>query len=194
MIECKKASIAIEQGISQMLRNQGNEYIPQLFKFIQLVMATNKNEAQYATTGTPKKFWSLWKEDPESGEYKWFQKTLSDAVTDRIPTIQDNNLVSLFHPKRVLELIRFFTLYDNKVKKVSRYQQFFAIKEILKTIEEKDRSGNRQSGVVWHTQGSGKSLTMVMLARYILSSLAEVHPKVLVITDRVELDLSLIHI
>lgn len=188
VIECKKASIAIEQGISQMLRNQGNEYIPQLFKFIQLVMATNKNEAQYATTGTPKKFWSLWKEDPESGEYKWFQKTLSDAVTDRIPTIQDNNLVSLFHPKRVLELIRFFTLYDNKVKKVSRYQQFFAIKEILKTIEEKDRSGNRQSGVVWHTQGSGKSLTMVMLARYILSSLAEVHPKVLVITDRVELD------
>jgi len=188
VIECKKASISIDQGISQMVRNQGKDYIPQLFKFVQLVMATNKNETQYATTGTPKKFWSIWKEDVESEEYQWFQKTLAEIVFDRLPTIQDQNIISIFHPTRVVELIRFFTLYDNNVKKVTRYQQYFAIKEILRTIQVSDKNGNRQSGVVWHTQGSGKSLTMVMLARYILSELAEVHPQVLVITDRIELD------
>lgn len=188
VIECKKASISISQGISQMLRNQGKEYIPQLFKFVQIVMVTNKNETQYATTGTPKKFWSLWKEDKESNEYKWFEETLAETVTFRIPTMQDKNIISLFHPKRIIDIIRFFTLYDKNVKKIARYQQYFAIKEIIRTIEETDRNGNRQSGVIWHTQGSGKSLTMVMLSRYILSQFADIHPQVLVITDRIELD------
>lgn len=188
VIECKKASISISQGISQMLRNQGKGYIPQLFKFVQIVVVTNKNETQYATTGTPKKFWSLWKEDKESIEYKWFEETLAETVTCRIPTVQDKNIISLFHPKRVIEIIRFFTLYDKNIKKIARYQQYFAIKEIIRTIEETDRNGNRQSGVIWHTQGSGKSLTMVMLSRYILSQFADIHPQVLVITDRIELD------
>ncbi len=188
VIECKKASISISQGISQMLRNQGKEYIPQLFKFVQIVMVTNKNETQYATTGTPKKFWSLWKEDKESNEYKWFKETLAETVTCRIPTVQDKNIISLFHPKRIIEIIRFFTLYDKNIKKIARYQQYFAIKEIIRTIVETDRNGNRQSGVIWHTQGSGKSLTMVMLSRYILSQFADIHPQVLVITDRIELD------
>lgn len=188
VIECKKASISISQGISQMLRNQGKEYIPQLFKFVQIVVVTNKNETQYATTGTPKKFWSLWKEDKESNEYKWFEETLVETVTCRIPTVQDKNIISLFHPKRTIEIMRFFTLYDKNVKKIARYQQYFAIKEIIRTIEETDRNGSRQSGVIWHTQGSGKSLTMVMLSRYILSQFADIHPQVLVITDRIELD------
>lgn len=188
VIECKKASISISQGISQMLRNQGKEYIPQLFKFVQIVMATNKNETQYATAGTPKKFWSVWKEDKASDEYAWFDETVKEVVVGRIPTTQDKNIISLFHPKRIIEIIRFFTLYDKNVKKIARYQQYFAIKEIIKTIQEPDKNGNRQSGVVWHTQGSGKSLTMVMLARYILSEFADVHPQVLVITDRIELD------
>lgn len=188
VIECKKASISVAQGIEQMIRNQGREYIPQLFKYIQIVMATNKNETQYATCATPKKFWAVWKEDTESIEYSWFKAELKKAVTGRIPTNQDNNIVSLFHPKRILDLIKFFTLYDKNVKKIARYQQYFAIKEIIKTIKETDKNGNRQSGVIWHTQGSGKSLTMVMLAKYILSELAEVHPQVLVITDRIELD------
>lgn len=188
VIECKKASISIAQGISQMVRNQGKEYAPHLFKFIQIVMATNKNETQYATTGTPKRFWSIWKEDEQSEEYRWFEAELAKAVEGRIPATQDKNIVSLFHPKRIVELMRYFTLFDKNVKKVVRYQQYFAIKEIIKTIKETDKNGNRQSGVIWHTQGSGKSLTMVMLARFILTELAEVHPQVLVITDRIELD------
>lgn len=188
VIECKKASISVDQGISQMLRNQGKDYAPQLFKYAQIVMSTNKNGTKYATAGTPKKFWSVWKEDQGSCEYLWFENELNKAVIGRIPTCQDKSIVAIFHPERVLEIIRFFTLYDKNVKKIARYQQYFAIKEIMKTITETDKNGNRQSGVIWHTQGSGKSLTMVMLARYILSELASIHPQVLVITDRVELD------
>ena len=65
-------------------------------------------------------------------------------------------------------MIHYFILFDSNVKKICRYQQYFAIKEIMKTIAQDDENGNRQSGVIWHTQGSGKSLTMVMLAKYIL--------------------------
>lgn len=184
VIECKKASISMNQGISQMIRNQGKDYAPQLFKFIQIVMSTNKNETKYATCNTPKKFWSVWKEEKE----EWLQNWLDKTVEGRLPTMQDKNIISLFHPERLLELTQFFTLFDKDVKKVARYQQYFAIKEIIKTIEERDENGNRQSGVIWHTQGSGKSLTMVMLAKYILSKLRGFNPKVIVVTDRVELD------
>lgn len=184
VIECKKASISMEQGISQMIRNQSKDYAPQLFKFIQIVMSTNKNETKYATCNTPKKFWSVWKEEQED----WLQTCLSRSVENRIPTLQDKNIISLFHPKRLLELIYYFTLFDKDVKKVTRYQQYFAIQEIINTIQEYDENGNRQGGVIWHTQGSGKSLTMVMLAKYILSQLNGNSPKVVVVTDRKELD------
>jgi type I restriction enzyme R subunit len=184
VIECKKASISMEQGISQMIRNQGKDYAPQLFKFVQIVMSTNKNETKYATCNTPKKFWSVWKEEQE----EWLQTLLDENVEGRLPTMQDKNIISLFHPKRLLELTHFFTLFDKDIKKITRYQQYFAIKEIIKTIEERDDNGNRQSGVIWHTQGSGKSLTMVMLAKYILSELIDYNPQVVVVTDRVELD------
>jgi type I restriction enzyme, R subunit len=184
VIECKRASISVKQGIQQMIRNQNNEYIPQLFKFVQLVMATNKNETKYATCYTPERFWSVWKEEDE----EWLDFWLDRAVEGRLATTQDKNIISLFHPERLLQITKYFTLFDKDVKKVARYQQFFAIKEIIKTIEQRDENGNRQSGVIWHTQGSGKSLTMVMLARYILSELYRYNPKVVVVTDRVELD------
>ena len=103
-------------------------------------------------------------------------------------TEQDRNIVSLFSRERVFELIRYFILFDANVKKVCRYQQFFAVREIMKTIAESDEHGNRQSGVIWHTQGSGKSLTMVMLAKYILMELKDCHPRVVIVTDRKELD------
>ncbi|WP_409273317.1 type I restriction endonuclease subunit R [Neobacillus sp. SCS-31] len=184
VIECKKASISMEQGISQMIRNQGKDYAPQLFKFVQTVMSTNKNETRYATCNTPKKFWSVWKE----GQQEWLGYWLDKTVEGRLPTVQDQNIISLFHPKRLLEITQYFVLFDKDVKKVARYQQYFAIKQIINTIGERDENGNRQSGVIWHTQGSGKSLTMVMLAKYILSELFEHSPKVVVVTDRKELD------
>ncbi|MDW7777063.1 MAG: type I restriction endonuclease subunit R [Methanosarcinales archaeon] len=184
VIECKRSSISIKQGISQMIRNQGRDYIPQLFKFIQIVMATNKNETKYATTSTPAKFWSIWKEEDE----KWHQNILSDVVKDRKITVQDENIVSLLHPERLLDITKYFIVYDKDMKKIARYQQFFAVKEIIKTINTNDEEGNRQSGVIWHTQGSGKSITMVMLAKYILSELPVERPRVVVVTDRKNLD------
>lgn len=184
VIECKAPHIPVEEAVGQMIRNQQAAYIPQLFKFAQLVVATNKNAVKYATVGTPKKFWSVWKEQ----DADWLQARLSALVPDRMPTEQDRNIVSLFSPERVFELIRYFILFDANVKKVCRYQQFFAVREIMKTIAESDEHGNRRSGVIWHTQGSGKSLTMVMLAKYILMELKDCHPRVVIVTDRKELD------
>jgi len=184
VIECKALHIPVEEAVGQMIRNQQAAYIPHLFKFAQLVVATNKNAVKYATAGTPKKFWSVWKEQDD----EWLQTRLKALVPDRMPTEQDRNIVSLFSPERVFELIRYFILFDANVKKVCRYQQFFAVREIMKTIAENDEHGNRQSGVIWHTQGSGKSLTMVMLAKYILMELKDCHPRVVIVTDRKELD------
>ena len=184
IIECKAPHIPVEEAVGQMIRNQQAAYIPQLFKFAQFVVATNKNAVKYATVGTPKKFWSVWKEQ----DADWLQARLSALVPDRMPTEQDRNIVSLFSRERVFELIRYFILFDANVKKVCRYQQFFAVREIMKTIAESDEHGNRQSGVIWHTQGSGKSLTMVMLAKYILMELRDCHPRVVIVTDRKELD------
>lgn len=184
VIECKAPHIPVDEAVGQMIRNQQAAYIPQLFKFAQLVVATNKNAVKYATVGTPKKFWSVWKEQDDD----WLQTRLKALVPDRMSTEQDRNIVSLFSPERVYELIRYFILFDANVKKVCRYQQFFAVREIMKTIAESDEHGNRRSGVIWHTQGSGKSLTMVMLAKYILMELKDCHPRVVIVTDRKELD------
>ena len=184
VIECKAPHISEEQAVEQMIRNQQADYIPHLFKYAQIVVATNKNAVKYATTGTPKKFWNVWKEENDT----FLNAALATHITDRTPTEQDRNIVSLFSKERVKELVRYFVLFDANVKKICRYQQFFAINEIIKTIEQKDAKGNRQSGVIWHTQGSGKSLTMVMLAKYILMELASCHPRVVIVTDRKELD------
>ena len=184
VIECKAPHISVEQAVEQMIRNQQADYIPQLFKYAQIVMATNKNVVKYATAGTPKKFWSVWKEQ----DTEFLDSRLAQLVADRAPTEQDRNMISLFSRERLMELTRYFVLFDANVKKICRYQQYFAIREIIKTIAQRDSKGNRQSGVIWHTQGSGKSLTMVMLAKYILMELAVCNPRVVIVTDRKELD------
>ena len=184
VIECKAPHISVDQAVEQMIRNQQADYIPQLFKYAQIVMATNKNVVKYATAGTPKKFWSVWKEQDTA----FLDSRLTQLVADRAPTEQDRNIISLFSRERLMELTRYFVLFDANVKKICRYQQYFAIREIIKTIAQRDSKGNRQSGVIWHTQGSGKSLTMVMLAKYILMELAVCNPRVVIVTDRKELD------
>ena len=187
VIECKAPTVEVEAAVEQHWRNQQAAYIPQLYKFAQIVIATNKNEVEYATAGTPPKFWNVWKETSD-----FYEQRLDRFVTGRMETEQDKALISLLYPSRVYELIQYFILYDAKVKKIARYQQFFAVKEIIKTVQEDDENGRRKGGVVWHTQGSGKSLTMVMLAKYILMELRKTipshNPRVIVVTDRKELD------
>lgn len=184
VIECKSPLVSVEQAVEQTIRNQKPEYTPQLFKFAQIVAATNKNSLKYATTGTAKKFWNVWREE----DTKWRDTLLSKYISDRSLTPQDKDIVSLFAPERLMELSKYFIVYDANIKKICRHQQFFAIRRIIKTINTNDEYGNRQGGVIWHTQGSGKSLTMVMLAKYILMELTKCHPKVIIVTDRKDLD------
>lgn len=181
-IECKNPSIPHTKAIEQHLRNQRPEYIPQLYRFTQILVAANKHHLNYATTGSGRKYWMEWKEQDQA----FRDSELGRLVENRQTTPQDIALVSLFSHQRVLELLRFFILYDGNVKKICRYHQYFAIKAILNRVDMRDDNENRCGGVVWHTQGSGKSLTMVMLARYLLMKFK--NSRVVVVTDRKELD------
>jgi len=107
---------------------------------------------------------------------------------ERPLTKQDELLYSLCRPDRIIDIVRNFTLYDEGIKKVARYQQYFAVKETLSRVSHFDNTGKRRGGVIWHTQGSGKSLTMVMLAQLIASNDEISNPKILLVTDRIDLD------
>jgi type I restriction enzyme R subunit len=183
-IECKRSAKPIEEGISQTIRNQGKDYIPQLFKFVQIVMTINKNEAKYATCSTLSKFWSVWKEDNK----QWLAQCGKKHIKDRSMTTQDVSILALFSLERVFDMIQYFTLFDNNIKKIARYQQYFAVCEIMNEIKQFTDAGKRKGGVIWHTQGSGKSLTMVMLAKRIMSDKDIQSPRVVIVTDRINLD------
>ena len=212
VIECKSPKVEVEQAVSQNIRNQGDEYIPKLFTYVQLVMGANKNAAQYATAGTRAKFWGVWNEleDKEdkivslvntplrteqkdalfSGEFAPARSSF-DALEnegERMLTEQDKALYSLCRPERLLELTYRFTLFDAGIKKIARYQQFFVIRSTMARIKRRDREGNRTGGVIWHTQGSGKSLTMVMLTRALVLDAEVVNPRIILVTDRDDLD------
>ena len=179
VIECKDSSVPIIQAISQTIRNQKPDYIPQLFKFIQIVMAANKNETKYATCGTPDKFWSSWNEQDIESQ----NKTLEKVVIGRQITKQDRDIVSLFEKKRFLEIVKDFVIFEAGQKKICRYQQYFAVKAMLDRIKKE-----RKGGVVWHTQGSGKSITMVYITKKLMEDNEIKNPQVVVVTDRVDLD------
>jgi type I restriction enzyme R subunit len=115
---------------------------------------------------------------------KYFDDLESHAV---LPVLQDEYLYGLCRPERLLDLIFGFIVYDNGIKKIARYQQYFAIKKTIKGIHQ-DMDGRRKGGVIWHTQGSGKSLTMVMLAQAIASETNIKNPKIILVTDRTDLD------
>ena len=179
VIECKDASVPIIQAISQNIRNQKPDYIPQLFKFIQIVMTANKNETKYATCGTPDKFWSTWNEQYVEKQNELLDKT----VIGRQVTKQDRDIISLFEKERFLELIKDFIIFEAGTKKICRYQQYFAVKAMLERIKH-----YKKGGVVWHTQGSGKSITMVYVTKKLMEDKEIQNPQVVIVTDRVDLD------
>ncbi len=178
VIELKSCLVNTDEGISQMIRNQSKEYADYFFKYIQIVMAGNATEAKYATVNTPKKFWSVWVEE-EKINY-------SDYIKNRMVTKLDKDVCSIFSPDRFLEMIYSYIIFDKNEKKIARYQQYFAIKEVEKRIEEYNEDSSRKGGLVWHTQGSGKSLTMVMLARVLMRKIN--NPRIILVTDRKDLD------
>ncbi len=184
VIECKRSSISADEGIKQIIGYQNKDAIPHLFKYTQILMATNKDQSMYATCGSPKEFWMVWREEFA----EWLEEKLARYIKGRTPTEQDKTIISLFSPERLLELAAYFTLFENNDKIIARYQQYFAVKKVMQTVKTYDEQGRRQGGVIWHTQGSGKSLTMVMLAKSLMADPDINNPRVILVTDRVNLD------
>jgi type I restriction enzyme R subunit len=181
-------------------------------------MGLSTHEAKYATTATQKEFWSFWKElfKTKADEAAWIdnlQTIKNQPLPDNERTVlfkeryknvwtffqnlekenqavteQDKLLFSLCQPARLLDIFFNFIVYDDGVKKVTRYQQYFAVHNTLNKIAKTDGQGLRTGGVIWHTQGSGKSLTMVMLAQLIATHPQIKNPKIILVTDRIDLD------
>jgi len=223
IIECKSPGLTtqkkpIELAIEQHERNQQTDGIRSLYYYSQILMGLSVNEAQYATTGTSKKFWSVWKEqfvgdDTENDYLNALQKLKNKPLPEnersilfneryksvlrefemlgkenQIITEQDKLIYNLCRPARLLDIIHNYIVFDNGEKKIARYQQYFSIKIILERIANIQPNGTRRGGVIWHTQGSGKSLTMVMLAQMIIQTKSIVNPRIILVTDRVDLD------
>jgi type I restriction enzyme R subunit len=215
--------VPVEEAISQHLRNQGAREIPRLYHFAQLLLALAVNEAKYGATGTPLRFWHTWREQdlaeeelagllgPRPGRElqmfaEAFRRSPLQAVREtsvaaygasvekgREVTAQDRLIHALCRPDRLLEIVRRFTLFDAGDRKVARYQQYFAVKRAIERLRQIRPDGSRAGGVVWHTQGSGKSLTMVMLAESILEEFRGDEPRIVLVTDRVDLDDQIYH-
>lgn len=165
VLELKRSTVGIGEGIRQAISNQDKMFHEWFYSTVQFVMAGNDSEGlRYATIGTPEKFWLNWKEDEaDNSGYKL-----------------DKYLLKLFEKRRFLDLVRNFVLFDAGVKKLPRPHQYFGIKLAQERVKEK------KGGIIWHTQGSGKSIVMVLLARWILEN--NPNARVCLITDRYELD------
>lgn len=212
VIECKRPDIteSLDQAISQHLRNQKEDGIRALYVYSTLLLATNVNDVSYATTATPKKFWNKWVEQfVDKTAEELYRYKLSEKVNQRtyssessymmvaeegeqyglpkIPSVQDAYLYNLCRPERLLQLMYRFTLFDDGVKKIARYQQFFAVEKVMERVRNIE-GGKRRGGVIWHTQGSGKSLTMVLLAQAIILDKSIKNPRIILVTDRTDLD------
>lgn len=163
VVELKKSTVDLGNGIRQTLDNQRPEFIPHFFTTVQIAFAGNEVQGlRYAAIQTPQSYWLAWKED-------------SDIAA---PMVRD--VANMLTPARFLEIINDFTLYDAGIKKITRPNQYFAVKAAQDAVRA------RQGGIIWQTQGSGKSLIMVMLARWIRETLSDA--RILVVTDRKELD------
>lgn len=207
----------LQKAISQHLRNQQEDGIRSLYVYSQSILGIATQEAAYATNGTKERFWATWRQKFEyPSEQEAYETTLSEIKNKSLPVVikdelfkncdpqvrdyfdaleqepitfteQDHYLYGLCRPERLLDFTHNFILFDNGTKKIARYQQFFAIKKTMRQLRDV-QEGKRQGGVIWHTQGSGKSLTMVMLAQAIAMEPSIKNPKIILVTDRTDLD------
>ncbi len=184
VLELKKSTVSVAHGIRQNLTNQQAHYIDRFFTTIQICAAGNTSEGlRYGTLLTPEKYYLEWKPDGFSGHQEERDETdvEIERACEEIPERLFRDLSRLFTKERFLDLVHNYTVFDNGVKKLCRPNQFYAIKRAQSRLLTKN-----QGGIVWHTQGSGKSLTMVWLAKWVLSNLPEA--RVLIVTDQQELD------
>lgn len=169
VIELKRSKVSVTEGIRQNIGNQSAHFIRPFFATVQLLLAGNDVEGlRYGVIETPEKYWLEWKEPEDS--------TVGVEVAEPL----DRALLQMCSKERLLELIHGFIVFDAGVKKTARHNQYFGVKAAQRRIEA------REGGIIWHTQGSGKSLTMVWLAKWIREHQSQ--SRVLIITDRTELD------
>lgn len=165
VIEMKRSSVSVSEGIRQNLDNQKKDFIRNFFTTMQLVMAGNDTQGlRYGAIETPEKHYLEWKED----------------VANPYDHKLEFHLSHVCSKQRILQIIHDFIVFDAGVKKTCRHNQFFGIEAAKRHI------ARREGGIIWHTQGSGKSLTMVWLAKWIRENVKDA--RVLIVTDRTELD------
>ena len=163
VIELKRSKVSISEGIRQNLDNQKEEFIKQFFSTIQIISAGNDTEGlKYGVIETPEKYYLTWKEDSKE------------------KNILEKHIEKIYSKERLLEIVRNFVIFDMGVKKICRHNQYFGVKASQMSLRK------REGGIIWHTQGSGKSLTMVWLTKWIKENIDD--SRVLIITDREELD------
>ena len=169
VLELKRSSVSVSEGIQQNRSNQEKHFIRNFFTTMQLVLAGNDSEGlRYGTILTPEKHFYQWKQD----------ERFADGVNadNRL----DSDLAVLCDKARLLEIVHDYVVFDAGVKKIPRHNQYYGVRAAQAFVNRKE------GGIIWHTQGSGKSLTMVWLAKWLRSNLEDA--RVLVITDRRELD------
>ena len=163
VLELKRSTISVSEGIRQNLDSQKDIFIQDFFATNQLVMAGNDSEGlRYGVILTPEKYYLSWKEN--------------NAIKNRL----DKHLFAMCNKERLLELIHDFIVFDSGIKKICRHHQYFGVKAAQEYLNR------REGGIIWHTQGSGKSLVMIWLAKWIREHIRD--SRVLIITDRDELD------
>lgn len=164
VLELKRSTISISEGIRQNLDNQEERFIWHFFSTMQLVMAGNDTEGlRYGTIKTPERYYLAWKEEDKESENSL-----------------DDHLLQMCEKGRFLEILHDFIVFDRGIKKICRHNQYFGVKAAQESLRQ------REGGIIWHTQGSGKSLTMVWLTKWLRENVKDA--RVLIITDRDELD------
>ncbi len=167
VLELKRASVFVNEGIRQNLDNQQHRFIKPFFTTVQLMLAGNDTQGlYYGTTKTTEKYYLKWKED--------------NHTYDPDKNLLDQHLLQFCAKSRVLEMIHDFLVFDAGIKKLCRPNQYFGVRAAQQYVNRKE------GGIIWHTQGSGKSLTMVWLAKWIREH--QTDARLLIITDRTELD------
>ena len=169
VLELKRSSVELADGVRQLITNQEEIFNKGFFSTVQLLLAGSDSQGlRYGTTGTPEQFFVAWKDETTA------------SMTPAVGALLDRPLAQLCTKARLLDLLRNFIIFDAGQKKVPRPHQFFGVKAA------RERITRREGGVIWHTQGSGKSILMVLIAKWLLEF--DPHARVLVITDRDELD------
>lgn len=178
VIELKRSTVGIAEGIRQNLDNQTGNFIKPFFHTMQLIMAGNDTEGlKYGTIETTEKYYLTWKEDKKATDDLSLE---IESLTNQVDYLIDKQIIGMCNKERFLELIHDFIVFDAGIKKICRPNQYFGVKAAI------ERIAGREGGIIWHTQGSGKSLVMVWLAKWIRENIPP--SRILIITDRQELD------